>query len=123
MAFEARAEERERRAFTYQRLMRQYLYLCPSKASTFVLVQQVRAPPFNDIVGVRIGVTCYTSKASTFALVKPHFNDEVGVRKGVERVLDVALADDTEVPHYLDGCVAEHVVVAVVQRLRGVATS
>jgi hypothetical protein len=28
--------------------------------------------------------------------------------------LDVALADYTEVPHYLDGCVAEHVVVAVV---------
>ncbi len=81
----------------------------------------MKAPPFNDVVCVRIGAECYTGISSTFALeklVKPHFNDVVGVRKGVESVLDVALADYTEVPHYFDGCVAEHVVVAVVQRLR-----
>mmetsp|Transcript_8149 Transcript_8149/g.18901 ORF Transcript_8149/g.18901 Transcript_8149/m.18901 type:complete len:259 (-) Transcript_8149:1998-2774(-) len=48
-----------------------------------------------------------------------HLDDAVVLGVLVEGVLDVALADHAQMPHHLDSGVAKHVVVVVVQRLRG----
>lgn len=51
------------------------------------------------------------------------FDDEVIIRVRVQRILDVALADNAEVPDDFHGRVAQHVVVVVVERLAAPSTS
>eukprot|EP00123_Amoebidium_parasiticum_P018886 comp24311_c0_seq1/m.45726 comp24311_c0_seq1/g.45726 ORF comp24311_c0_seq1/g.45726 comp24311_c0_seq1/m.45726 type:complete len:317 (+) comp24311_c0_seq1:2722-3672(+) len=46
-------------------------------------------------------------------------DDAVFLRLGVQRILNVALTHHPKVTNGLDGCVAQHVVLTVTQRLRG----